>query len=74
MPVEAVVGGIGFAVVEPAEERRLRLIQGLGEKLVPEHMFLGQARPVALEILFRFRAQLAVRIHAGNVGLLDEGR
>src|SRR6185436_20142997 len=74
VPVQAVVGGVQLAVVEPAEERRLGFVQCLGERLGPEQRLARQARPEALEVFFRLGAQVAVRLHARNVRLLDELR
>ncbi len=41
VPVEAVVRRVQLAVAEPLEEGRVRLIEHLGERLVPEHVLLG---------------------------------
>src|SRR3954469_22921405 len=74
MAIEAVIRGVQLAVVEPAEERRLRLVQHFREGLRPLEGFTREPRPETLEVLLGFGAQLAVRLHARNVGLLDERR
>jgi len=69
--VEAVVGNVQLAVGEPLVERSVRFVEHLGERLLPDHMFPGQAAPVALVILLGFLAQSLVGGHAGNGGFLD---
>src|SRR5678815_5744278 len=71
---DRVMGGVQLAVVEPAEERRLRFIEGLGERLRPEQVLARKSRPGPFEIALRLGDELAVGVHAGNVGLLDERR
>ncbi len=72
VPVEAVVGSVQLAVVEPAEERRFRLVERLREGLGPEQRLARKPRPEALEVFLGLADELAVSLHAGDVGLLDE--
>ncbi len=73
MPVEAVVRRVHFAVGEPLEERRVRLVERLRERLVPQELRARMLRPEALEVAFGFCAHGFVGGHSGDVGLLDEG-
>ena len=66
MAVEAVVGNIHLAVVEPAIERRLALVQDLRERLVPVHEFTRPPGPESFVILLCLQAQGAIGIHAGH--------
>ena len=43
--VEAVVGDVQLAVVEPLVERRVRLVERLGERLVPQQRLAREAAP-----------------------------
>ncbi|MCY1293976.1 hypothetical protein D9M70_432540 [compost metagenome] len=70
--VQAVVGGIELAVLEPLVERRIALVQHLGEGLVPVQQLTCVARPEAFVVAFGFLAQRAVGVHAGNRGLAGE--
>ncbi len=45
VPVEAVVGGVQLAVVEPLEERRVGLVEHFREWLVPEQVLARHAAP-----------------------------
>src|SRR5262249_34227927 len=74
MAIEAVVRSVDLAVVEPAEERRLGLVQRPGERLVPGEVLAGEPRPEALEVALGLVAQRLVGGHARDVRLLDELR
>jgi len=69
MAVEAVVRRVELAVVEPLEERRVRLVERLGEGLAPHQLFARMARPEAFEVAVGLVAHLPVGLHAGDVGL-----
>ncbi len=69
--VQAVVGGIEFTVFEPLEERRIRFVQRLGERLVPGERLASTPGPEAFEVIFRLGAQRVVGIHARDPGGLD---
>lgn len=71
--VQAVVGGVEFAVLEPLEERGVRFVQRLGERLVPGQELLGQSGPVTLVVVLRLGAQLVIGRSAANVGSTGEG-
>ncbi|CUI64280.1 Uncharacterised protein [Achromobacter xylosoxidans] len=68
--VQAVGRDVQFAVAEPAVERRVGLVQHLGERLGPLQVVAGLAGPETVEILLDLRAQRVVRVHAGNRGAL----
>ena len=72
VPVEAVVGGVQLAVVEPLVERRVRLVEHLREGLGPQQVLAREPRPETLEVALGLVAQRLVRGHAGHVGLLHE--
>src|SRR5204863_5535168 len=74
MAIEAVVRGVQLAVVEPLEERRVRLVEGFREGLRPLELLARVLRPEALEIRLGFLAHRLVGGHAGNVRLLHEFR
>ena len=74
VPVEAVVGGVQLAVVEPPVERRLRFVERLGEGLLPGEIFPREPRPEAFEVALGLVAQGLIRRHARDVRLLDEIR
>ena len=69
--VQAVVRNIELAVGEPLVERCVRLIQRLGERLLPDDVFLGQSSPVARIVTVGLFAQGLVGSHAGHGGVLD---
>jgi hypothetical protein len=73
VPVEAVVGGVQLAVVEPLEERRVRLVEDLGEGLAPLELGARVLGPESLEVALGLGAHGLVGGHAGYVGLLHEG-
>jgi hypothetical protein len=50
VPVEAVVRGVKLAVVEPAEERRLALVEDLAEGLGPQQRLAREAPPEAFQV------------------------
>src|SRR5450830_1374462 len=54
--VEAVVGGIQLAVAEPFIERRVRLVEGLGERGLPVQVFARQPGPEAFVVAGRLGA------------------
>ena len=70
--VEAVVRDVQLAIGKPLEERRVRLVEHLGERLLPADMLTGQAGPVTGVVFFGLIAQRLVGIHAGDRRLLDE--
>ena len=72
MAVEAVVGGVEFAVGKPFEKGRVRFIEYLHEGLLPQHVFAREACPEAGEILCRLGAQFVVGRHARDGRLFDE--
>ncbi|MDT4858659.1 hypothetical protein FQZ97_931380 [compost metagenome] len=69
--VQAVVGGVEFAVFEPGEERRVRLVQHLGEGFAPGQGFAGALGPEAFKVVLCLGAQGVVGIHARNAGGLS---
>ncbi len=71
--VQAVVGDVELAVLEPLEERRVALVEHLGERLLPADELAGLAGPEALVVGLGLGAQLVVRLDAGDVGALDGG-
>ncbi len=72
--LEAVVRGVELTVLEPGVERRPGFVEDLGEGLVPQQVLVRQARPEAFVVALGLGAQGAVGVHAGDVGLFDEGR
>jgi hypothetical protein len=72
MPVETVVRGVQLAIVEPAEERRLRLIEHFAEGLRPVQRLAREACPEAFEVALGFGDELAIGLHAGDVRLLHK--
>jgi len=70
--VQAIGAGIEFAVGEPAEERRVAVVQHLGEGLGPDHVLARQAGPEALVVVLCLGAQRLVLLHAGDAGLGGE--
>ena len=72
VPVEAVIGSVQFAIVEPLEEWRIGFVEHLRKRLVPQHMLAREAPPEAGEVLFRLRAQLVVGVQARDICLLYE--
>ena len=71
--VQAVGGRIQLAVIKPFVKRCVGLIQSAGERLVPHHVFLGQAGPETFEIFLGFGAKGVVALHAGDAGRFDRG-
>ena len=71
VPVEAVVRGVELAVVEPLEERRVRLVEDLGEGLVPQQLLARVVGPEPFEIALGLGAHRAVSLHAGDVRLAN---
>ena len=71
--VQAVGRCVELAVVKPFVERGVGLVEHFGERLVPDHIGLGQTRPEPIEILLGFAAQRVVAFHARNAGSLHEG-
>ena len=51
--VEAVVGDVELPVLEPLVERRVRLVERLGERLVPQQLLPRELRPEAGEVALR---------------------
>ena len=74
VPVQAVVGSVGRAIVEPAKERRIGLVQCPGERLFPQQLLTRMTCPEAFEIALGLIAQRLIGRHAGDIGLLDEIR
>jgi hypothetical protein len=72
IPVEAVVRGVQLAVGEPFVERRVRLVEGGGERFLPVEVFAREAGPEALVVALRFLAQLVIGIHPGDGGVCRE--
>ena len=70
--VQTVVRGVQLAVGKPLEERRIRFIKHLRERLLPAYMLACQTRPVPGVIVGCFSTQCVVSVHAGNRCLLDE--
>ena len=71
--VQAIGGGVHFAVVKPLVERCVGLVEHTGEGLGPDHVFAGQATPEAVEVGFSFLAQRVVSIHSRDTGSFDGG-
>ena len=69
--VETVVGHVGLAVHEPAEERLLGFVDDLGPRLEPREL-LGFVGPEAIRVLDRAVVEGVVAIHALDAGLGDE--
>ena len=55
MPVETVVRRVHLAVFEPLVERRIALVERLGERLVPDEAVAGELGPVAGVVGLRLR-------------------
>ncbi len=72
--VQAVVRHVQPSVGEPLEERPLARIEHLGERLVPAQQLARLRRPEALVVGFGLLHQLAVGVHAADIGPLDQGR
>jgi hypothetical protein len=72
--VEAVVRCVQLTVREPFVKRRIRFVEGLGERFVPGDVFARQACPEAFVVAGGFVAQLPVCIHAGDGGIRCELR
>lgn len=69
MPVDAVVGDVELAVLEPLGERRIRPVQGLGRLLGPGQPtgLLGpEAEPVSLGLFVRLRRDVGVGRQIGG--------
>jgi len=73
MTVKAVVRGIDLAIVKPAVERGIALIEGTRERLVPSEKLACQTRPVAGVVFLRFGAQLIVGRTATDVSGARKG-
>ena len=71
--VQAVGRGVQFTVGKPLVERRVGLVQRLGEGFVPQHVLARQAGPEAAEVFFGLCAQRVVRVHARHTRSLDDG-
>ena len=71
--VQAVGGGVQFAIVKPFVERRIGLVQHPGERLVPDHVVLGKPAPEAAGILVCLGTERVIRVHARNTRGLDHG-
>jgi hypothetical protein len=71
--VDAVVGNVEHAVVEPLVERRLALVEDTAEGLVPADVLAREVGPETLVVGFGLAAQGAVGVHPRHVGLFDEG-
>jgi len=69
MAVEAVVGNIDLAVLEPGVEGGIRFIQHLGELLVPDQVVAGNLAPEPLVVLLALGVKLPVGVHARYVRL-----
>ncbi len=67
VPVEAVARRVQLAVVEPLVERRIRFVERLRERLVPQELVLRVLRPEALEVALGLRAHRLVRREARHV-------
>ncbi len=72
--VEAVVRRVELAVVEPRAERRVALVEHLGERLVPAQVLARETRPEALVVLLGLGDERTVGRHAGNGRRLLERR
>ena len=69
--VEAVVGDVGLAVHEPAEERLLGFVDHLGPRLEPGQL-LGFVGPEAVGVLDRALVEGVIAVHALDPGFGDE--
>ena len=67
MTIKAVVRSVQLTVVKPFKERRLGLVQGLGEGLAPQQVLPGKTRPETLKVALSLVAQRLVGRHARNV-------
>src|SRR5690606_28771077 len=70
--IQAVVRSVQLPIVEPAEEGRVGFVQHLGEGLRPVERLARKARPEPFEVALGLRHELAVGLHAGDVGVPDE--
>ncbi len=67
MHVQAVPGNVQLAVGEPAEIRRLRVVEGHGERRLPLQLAPRQIRPEAVRVLLRLRVQ-RLQLRGGHPG------
>ena len=72
LAVEAVVRGVQRAVVEPLEERRVAVVEHLGEGLLPAQQLTRLARPEGLVVGLGLGTERVVGVHARHVGGLRE--
>src|SRR5450830_383566 len=70
--VEAVVGNVELAILEPFIEWRIALIECLREGLVPMQIGARQSGPEAFIVSLGFGAQRMVGFHAGYGRVTDE--
>ena len=68
--VQAVVGGVQRAVLEPLEERCIALVENLGEGRLPIDQLLRPLAPETFVILICFGAEGLVRFHARHGSVL----
>ena len=72
MTVQAVVGHIQQAVIEPLVKGRLAVVKRLAERFFPTDEFARQAGPIAGVVGIGFSAKLIVGFAAANVSTLRE--
>ena len=72
--VQAVVRDVQRTVLEPLEERRIAVVEALGEGRLPADELARQARPVGAVVGLGFGHQLVVGGHSGDEGTLHRGR
>src|SRR5271163_1765712 len=71
MPVDAIVGNVGFGPGEPTCKRRIPF-EHAGPLFEPVKLARGELAPELLRIFLRTAVQFAVRVHAWYVGFADE--
>jgi hypothetical protein len=73
--IEAVVGRVQLAILEPLEKRRVRFVEHARERFVPEQLLAREPRPETAEVALRFRAEFPIGFHAGDIRApLEVGR
>src|SRR5690606_14847906 len=69
--VQAVLGDVQFAILEPGIERRSGLIENFGKWLAPLQVFLGMASPETIVVALCLIAKSLVTFHTRNRGARD---
>ncbi len=69
MTVEAVIGNVELAVLEPLVERCVRFVEHLGERCLPGELLAREPRPEPFVVVLGRGDQFEIRIHTGDRGL-----